>query len=60
MMIAMNILSKFQIDVSGNVMNLFGAGGTVLSMQNSFVYLTMFSFIVTYVAAFAGMKLAKK
>ena len=59
MMIAMNILSKFQIDVSGNVMNLFGAGGTVLSMQNSFVYLTMFSFIVTYVAAFAGMKLAK-
>ncbi|MBP3971721.1 zinc ribbon domain-containing protein [Bacillus sp. WL1] len=60
MMIVMNIISKFQIDVSGNVMNLFGAGGTVLSMQNSFVYLTMFSFIVTYVAAFAGMKLAKK
>ncbi|WP_436864694.1 zinc ribbon domain-containing protein [Bacillus fungorum] len=60
MMVVMNIISKFQIDVSGNVMNLFGAGGTVLSMQNSFVYLTMFSFIVTYVAAFAGMKLAKK
>ena len=60
MMIVMNIISKFQIDVSGNVMDLFGAGGTVLSMQNSFIYLTMFSFIVTYVAAFAGMKLAKK
>ena len=60
MMVVMNIISKFQIDVSGNVMNLFGVGGTVLSMQNSFVYLTMFSFIVTYVAAFAGMKLAKK
>ncbi|AJH17513.1 hypothetical protein S3E15_05183 [Bacillus mycoides] len=41
-------------------MNLFEAIGTVLSMQNSFIYLTLFSFIVTYVAAFAGMKLAKK
>jgi hypothetical protein len=60
MMIVMNIISKFQIDVSGNVMNVFGASGTVLSMQNSFVYLTLFSFIVTYVAAFVGMKLAKK
>ncbi|PFN23770.1 zinc ribbon domain-containing protein [Bacillus cereus] len=60
MMIVMNIISKFQIDVSGKVMNLFGAGGTVLSMQNSFMYLTLFSFILTYVVAFAGMKLAKK
>ncbi|PDZ66230.1 hypothetical protein CON30_16850 [Bacillus cereus] len=60
MMIVLNIISKFQIDVSGKVMNLAGAGGTVLSMQNSFVYLTLFSFILTYVAAFAGMKLAKK
>ncbi|OJD48216.1 hypothetical protein BAU23_15830 [Bacillus nitratireducens] len=60
MMIVMNIISKFRIDVSGNVMNLFEASGTVLSMQNSFIYLTLFSFIVTYVAAFAGMKLAKK
>ncbi|MBE7119501.1 zinc ribbon domain-containing protein [Bacillus cereus] len=60
MIIVMNIISKFQIDVSGNVMNVFGASGTVLSMQNSFVYLTLFSFIVTYVAAFVGMKLAKK
>lgn len=60
MMIVMNIISKFQIDVSGNIKNFFGAGGTVLSMQNSFVYLTLFSFILTYVAAFAGMKLAKK
>ncbi|MGE7634457.1 zinc ribbon domain-containing protein [Bacillus paramycoides] len=60
MMIIMNMLSKFQIDVSGTVTSLFGASGTVLSMQNSFVYLTLCSFIVTYVAAFAGMKLAKK
>lgn len=60
MMIVMNIISKFQIDVSGTVTSFFGASGTVLSMQNSFVYLTLFSFIVTYVAAFAGMKLAKK
>lgn len=60
MMIVMNIISKFQIDVSGTVTSFFGASGTVLSIQNSFVYLTLFSFIVTYVAAFAGMKLAKK
>ncbi|MFB6649932.1 zinc ribbon domain-containing protein, partial [Bacillus toyonensis] len=60
MMVVMNMISKFQIDVSGTVTNLFGTSGTVLSMQNSFVYLTLFSFIVTYVAAFVGMKLAKK
>ncbi|MDC7974515.1 MULTISPECIES: hypothetical protein [Bacillus] len=60
MMIVMNMISKFQIDVSGTVTSLFGTSGTVLSMQNSFVYLTMCSFIVTYVAAFVGMKLAKK
>ncbi|MBE5106909.1 zinc ribbon domain-containing protein [Bacillus thuringiensis] len=60
MMIVMNMVSKFQIDVSGTVTSLFGTSGTVLSMQNSSVYLTLFSFIVTYVAAFVGMKLAKK
>ncbi|MDC6159012.1 zinc ribbon domain-containing protein [Bacillus albus] len=60
MMIVMNMISKFQIDVSGTVTSLFGTSGTVLSMQNSFVYLTMCSFVVTYVAAFVGMKLAKK
>ncbi|MED2185264.1 MULTISPECIES: zinc ribbon domain-containing protein [Bacillus cereus group] len=60
MMIVMNMISKFQIDVSGTVTSLFGTSGTVLSMQNSFVYLTLCSFIVTYVAAFVGMKLAKK
>ncbi|PEJ09320.1 hypothetical protein [Bacillus wiedmannii] len=60
MMIVMNMISKFQIDVSGTVTSLFGTSGTVLSMQNSFVYLTLCSFIVTYVAAFAGMKLGKK
>ncbi|WP_237981246.1 zinc ribbon domain-containing protein [Bacillus thuringiensis] len=60
MMVVMNMISKFQIDVSGTVTNLFGTSGTVLSMQNSFVYLTLFSFIVTYVAAFVGMKLAEK
>lgn len=60
MMIVMNMISKSQIDVSGTVTSLFGTSGTVLSMQNSFVYLTICSFIVTYVAAFVGMKLAKK
>ncbi|MGO5009461.1 zinc ribbon domain-containing protein [Bacillus wiedmannii] len=60
MMIVMNMISKFQIDVSGTVTSLIGTSGTVLSMQNSFVYLTICSFIVTYVAAFVGMKLAKK
>ena len=59
MMIVMNMISKFQINVSGTVTSLFGTSGTVLSMQNSFTYLILFSFIVTYVAAFAGMKLAK-
>ena len=59
MMIVMNMISKFQINVSGTVTGLFGTSGTVLSMQNSFIYLTLFSLIVTYVAAFAGMKLAK-
>ncbi|HHT7189414.1 TPA: zinc ribbon domain-containing protein [Bacillus cereus] len=60
MMIVMNILSKCRIDVSGNIMNLVETSGTVLIMQNSFVYLTLFSFIVTYAAAFVGMKLEKK
>ncbi|MCB4335804.1 zinc ribbon domain-containing protein [Bacillus cereus] len=60
MMIVMNMISKFQINVSGTVTSLFGTSGTVLSMQNSFTYLILFSFIVTYVAAFAGMKLVKK
>ena len=50
MMIVMNMISKFQINVSGTVTSLFGTSGTVLSMQNSFTYLILFSFIVTYVA----------
>ncbi|MDM5157309.1 zinc ribbon domain-containing protein [Bacillus sp. DX1.1] len=60
MMIMMNILSEIQIDIKGNATELFGMSGTMLSMQNSFMYLILGSFILTYAAAFVGMKLAKK
>ncbi|MFD3450176.1 hypothetical protein ACFDTO_36985 [Microbacteriaceae bacterium 4G12] len=60
LMVVMNIFSKFQIDLSGNLSGFLGMNGTILSMQNSFVYLILGSYILTYVAAFVGMKLARK
>ncbi|MEH7456965.1 zinc ribbon domain-containing protein [Bacillus sp. JJ1127] len=60
MMLLINILSKFQIDVSGKLTSMFGMSGTMLSMQGNWIYLILGSFILTYVAAFAGMKLARK
>ncbi|MBY0596685.1 zinc ribbon domain-containing protein [Bacillus bingmayongensis] len=60
MMLLVNILSKFQIDISGTLTSMFGMSGTMLSMQGSWMYLILGSFILTYVAAFAGMKLARK
>ncbi|MBC6973880.1 zinc ribbon domain-containing protein [Bacillus sp. Xin] len=60
MMVMMNILSKIQIDIEGNVTKLFGVSGTMISMQNSFLYLIIGSFVLTYAAAFVGMKLTKK
>lgn len=60
MMVMMNIFAKFQIDVSGSITSLFGVSGTILSIQNSFIYIILGSFILTYIAAFVGMKVAKK
>lgn len=60
LMVIMNSLSKFKIDISGSLTGLFGMGGTLLSMQNNLVYLILGSFILTYVAAFVGMKLVRK
>ncbi|MFD3450173.1 hypothetical protein ACFDTO_36970 [Microbacteriaceae bacterium 4G12] len=59
-MIVMNILSKFQIDMTGNITKFFGINGTMLSLQNHVGYLILGSFVLTYVAAFVGMKLARK
>lgn len=60
MMLIINILSKMEVHVSGRITRELGVGGTVFSMQNSWIYLILGSFILAYVAAFAGMKLVRK
>ncbi|CAI8724944.1 Zinc ribbon domain-containing protein [Bacillus pseudomycoides] len=60
MMIVMNLLSKIEINIAGKLTKEFGVGGTVFSMQGGWIYLILGSFILTYAAAFAGMKLARK
>ncbi|WP_459501883.1 zinc ribbon domain-containing protein [Bacillus sp. C1] len=60
MMIVMNLLSKFEVNVTGELARGLGTVGTVFSMHNSWLYLILGSFVLTYIAAFSGMKLAKK
>lgn len=60
--IMINMLSSIKIsgETTGALMEFIPINGTLVSVQNDTVYLLLFSFVIAYLAAFAGMKVAKR